>query len=90
MKRQTGQSQKIPSFPTDKAAETFIENSDLTEYDLSQFKPVRYEFRPKEARINMRLPEQLLTAVKDAARCQGAPYQRYIRQVLEQALSARE
>jgi len=37
----------------------------------------------------MRLPEKLLTAVKDAAAESGMPYQRFIRQALEQALHGR-
>ncbi|MCT7377754.1 BrnA antitoxin family protein [Chelativorans salis] len=33
---------KIPVFKTDEEVEAFIENADLTEYDLSQFKPLRF------------------------------------------------
>jgi predicted DNA binding CopG/RHH family protein len=36
----------------------------------------------------MRLPEDLLTAVKGAAADRGMPYQRFIRQALERALSS--
>jgi len=50
-------------------------------------RPVRFEFAPKSARLNMRLPEDLLTAVKDAAAESGVPYQRFIRQLLERALA---
>jgi predicted DNA binding CopG/RHH family protein len=34
----------------------------------------------------MRLPEDLLAAVKNAAADRGLPYQRFIRQLLERAL----
>jgi len=44
------------------------------------------QFAPKEARINMRLPGTLLSAVKRAAKQRGVPYQRFIRQTLEDAL----
>jgi len=47
---------------------------------------MQFEFAPKEARINMRLPGQLLSAVKRAARRCGVPYQRFIRQTLERAV----
>ena len=78
---------KIPVFRTDKEAERFVDEADLTEYDLSQFKPVRFEFEKKAARVNMRLPEALLNAVKARAQARGIPYQRFIREALEQALA---
>ena len=42
---------KIPVFETDEQADRFVETADLTEYDLSQFKPVRFEFARKDARV---------------------------------------
>jgi hypothetical protein len=42
---------KIPIFRTDEEAERFVAEADLTEYDLSQFKPVRFEFEKKAARL---------------------------------------
>lgn len=75
---------------TDRHAAGFVERSDLTQFDLSSLEPMRFEFSPKEAHINMRIPGQLLDAVKVAAKRQGVPYQRFIRQALEQALSARK
>ena len=78
---------KLPVARTDRAAESFVGRADLTQYDLSGLQPVRFEFAPKSARLNMRLPEELLAAVKDAAALSGVPYQRYIRQLLERALA---
>ena len=78
---------KLPRLKTDKAAEDFIANSDLTEYDLSDMRVVRFEFEPKTERVNMRLPRTLLDAVKARAAKQGIPYQRYIRQALESAIA---
>jgi predicted DNA binding CopG/RHH family protein/uncharacterized DUF497 family protein len=80
---------KIPIFHSDEEAERFVDEADLTEYDFSQFKPVRFEFEKKAARVNMRLPETLLAAVKERARARGIPYQRFIREVLEQAVAGR-
>jgi predicted DNA binding CopG/RHH family protein len=76
---------KIPTFTSDAAAEHFVETADLTDYDLSGFQPVRFEFDKKAARLNMRLPVSLL----DAAKARGLPYQRLIRETLEQALTTR-
>jgi predicted DNA binding CopG/RHH family protein len=78
---------KLPKLKTDKAAEDFVAKADLTDYDLSDMKVVRFEFEPKSERINMRLPRTLLDAVKARAAKQGIPYQRYIRQTLETAVA---
>jgi len=80
---------KLSPLLTDKEAEDFIDHADLSEYDLSGFKPMRFEFQAKSAQINMRLPQQLLNAVKARAGREGMPYQRFIRQTLEQAVTSR-
>lgn len=80
---------KFPQLRSDEEAEAFLENADLSEYDFSEFKPVRFEFRNKDARLNMRLPQSLLDAVKARAVKRGIPYQRFIRETLEKALSGR-
>lgn len=77
---------KIPTFGTDKDAEAFVARADLTEYDLSDVRPVRFEFEKKAARVNMRLPQRLLDAVKRRAEQRGIPYQRFIREALERAI----
>lgn len=79
---------KIPRFRSDEDAEAFVATANLSEYDLSGFKPVRFEFERKTARVNMRLPEALLDAVKQRAEARGIPYQRFIREALEAAVSA--
>jgi predicted DNA binding CopG/RHH family protein len=73
---------KVPKLTTDEEAEAFLEQ-DLSDLDFSQFKPVRFEFARKDARVNMRLPEPLLEAVKERAKARGIPYQRFIREALE-------
>jgi predicted DNA binding CopG/RHH family protein len=77
---------KLPALLTDEAAERFIDTADLSEYDLSAFRPMRFEFAPKDERVNMRLPRELLAAVKAQAKLRGLPYQRYIRETLERAV----
>jgi hypothetical protein len=46
---------KVPKMTTDEEAEAFLEQ-DLSDLDFSQFKPVKFEFQAKAARLNMRLP----------------------------------
>ena len=77
---------KLPKLRTDEEAEEFVANADLTEYDLSEFRTIFFEFQPKSERVNMRLPKPLLDAVRAAAAKAGIPYQRFIRQVLEAAV----
>lgn len=78
---------KMPAFKSDREAEAFVDTADLTEYDLSGARRVRFEFDMKGARVNMRMPEPLLKAVKNRARARGIPYQRFIREALEAAVA---
>ena len=83
-------SKKLPVFKTDKEAEDFLDQ-DLTAYiSAENFAPFQFEYRPKRKSINLRISEELLTAVRAAARRSGIPYQRYIRQALEAALRNRQ
>jgi predicted DNA binding CopG/RHH family protein len=49
--------------------------------------PVRFEFKPKTERVNMRLSKDLLDSVKKRAARAGVTYQRYIRLALERAVA---
>jgi predicted DNA binding CopG/RHH family protein len=77
----------FPDLKSDEEAEAFVANADLSEYDFSQFKPTHFEFKNKSARVNFRLPEPLLRSVKARAAERGMPYQRFIREALENALA---
>jgi predicted DNA binding CopG/RHH family protein len=77
---------KVPSFKTDEEAEAFVDTADLSEYDLSDMTPVKFELRKKDRAISLRLPEQLYEAVKQKAESVGVPYQRFIRMAIENAL----
>jgi predicted DNA binding CopG/RHH family protein len=79
---------RVPRLKTDAEAEAFLEQ-DLSDLDFSKFTTVHFEFEPKTERVSMRLPKSLLTAVKAKASAQGIPYQRFIRQALEQAIELR-
>jgi predicted DNA binding CopG/RHH family protein len=74
---------KVPRLKTDDEAEAFLAQ-DLSKLDFSQFKPARFEFERKDEQINMRVPKPLLAAVK----ARGIPYTRFIRETLEQAVTA--
>ncbi|HEX5845724.1 MAG: CopG family antitoxin [Rhodoplanes sp.] len=81
---------KLPKLRSDKAAEAFVATADLTQYDLSGLTPVRFEFKPKTERVNMRLSKELLENVKARAAKAGVSYQRYIRLALERAVAERK
>ena len=76
----------VPAMTTHAEAEAFLAQ-DLSTLDFTQFRPLIWETAPKSARINMRLPEPLLTALKARAAQRGIPYQRLIREALERELA---
>ncbi|MDY3330407.1 MAG: CopG family antitoxin [Pelistega sp.] len=78
---------KLPVLESDEAAEEFVATSNLTEYDLSGFKPMAFEFEEKDTAINLRVPSRLLAALKQQAQRHGMPYTRYIRLLIEQDLN---
>jgi len=80
---------KIPSFKSDREAEEFVAAADLSKYDLSGAEIVRFELKPKDKSINLRLSAPLLDAVRRKARRSGVPYQRFIRLTLERAVRAK-
>lgn len=79
----------FPSFKSDAEAERFVDQADLTQYDLSGFKPASFEFAKKSAQVNLRVPQSLLDAVKDKARSRGIPFTRYIRMLMEHDVAHR-
>ena len=86
----SGKKEKLKPFPrfdTDEEAERFVATADLSEDDFSGFKPARFEFEPKMAQFNMRVPQSLLDALKERARHRGIPCTRYIRELMEREIS---
>jgi predicted DNA binding CopG/RHH family protein len=77
---------RFPSLKSDAEAEAFVDTADLSDYDLSDMKPVSFERRPKDERLTIRLPSHLLAVLKSEAARQGMPYGRFIRQTLEKAV----
>ncbi len=79
-------SRKLPALRSDAEAEKLLDR-DLSDYiNAENLEPFPFEYRPKQKSINLRVSEELLRAVRAAAHRRGIPYQRYIRQVLEQTL----
>jgi predicted DNA binding CopG/RHH family protein len=76
---------KVPMMTSDEEAEAFL-GQDLSGLDFAAFKPLTWEAEPKTARVNMRLPESLVKAVKARAAERGIPYQRLIREAIERAV----
>lgn len=56
--------------------------------DMSQWVNVRFEMRPKDKTITLRMSEDLLLAIKAQAKKQGIDYQKWIRAKLAAALKA--
>jgi predicted DNA binding CopG/RHH family protein len=77
---------KFPELKTDAEAERFVATADLSNYDFSDMKPMRFELRRKDKTVSLRLPESLLEAVRQRAERAGMPYQRFIRMAVERAL----
>ena len=75
----------VPEMTTDEEAEDFLDQ-DLSDLDFSQFQPLDWERMPKTARITMRVPEALVTALKARAKERGIPYQRLVREAIEKAV----
>lgn len=80
----------LPHHLTDAEAEAFTDDADLSDYDLSGFKPVQFEFEKKDARVQLRLPEEQLAALKQAAARRGIPYTRLVRQFIDQGLQGED
>ena len=78
---------KLPKLTSDKQAEDFVEKADLTDYDLSGFKKVHFEFDQKDRTVSVRLPEGLYAVVKAKAAHEGIKTQRFIRRALERAIT---
>lgn len=58
----------------------------MKEQAIKKYSSFKYEFEPKKAVINLRLPENLLAAIKAKAAKDGLPYTRFIRMILEKAI----
>ncbi len=79
-------SKKFPELKSDEDADAWLQGADLTEYDLSGMKKVRFELARKDASISLRLPAALLATLKANAAKANMPTQRLIRMMIEAQL----
>ena len=77
----------FPVLTSDAEAERFVDDADLSEYDFSEFKTMRFELEPKSKSVTMRLPQSLFDALKQRAEQQNIPYQRLIRLAIEREIA---
>ncbi|MBF2067833.1 MAG: CopG family transcriptional regulator [Calothrix sp. C42_A2020_038] len=76
----------LPRIKTDDEAESLLEQ-DLSDcLNKDNFKPVTFEFKPKDKTVNLRVSSDLLEEVKTVAKKQGVTYQKYIRNAIEKSL----
>ncbi len=80
-------SKKFPDLKSDDEADAWLQGADLTEYDLSDMKKVRFELARKDAAISLRLPAALLATLKAEAAKANMPTQRLIRMLIEAQLA---
>ena len=76
----------LPRLTSDAEAERFTDTADLSEFDLSGFAPVRFELAKKDARLEMRLSQDALDALKAEAKRRGIPHSRLARHMIEEGL----
>jgi predicted DNA binding CopG/RHH family protein len=79
-------SKRFPDLKSDEDADAWLQGADLTEYDLSGIKKVRFELARKDASISLRLPAALLATLKANAAKANMPTQRLIRMMIEAQL----
>ncbi len=80
-------SKKFPDLRSDEEADAWLQSADLSEYDLSGMKKVRFELARKDASISLRLPAALLATLKANAARANMPTQRLIRMMIEAQLA---
>jgi predicted DNA binding CopG/RHH family protein len=80
-------SKRFPDLKSDEEAEAWLQGADLTEYDLSDMKKVRFELARKDVSISLRLPAALLATLKAEAARANMPTQRLIRMMIEAQLA---
>ena len=68
-------------------ARSWLQGAELTEYDLSEMKKVRFELARKDASISLRLPAALLAMLRAHVAKANMPTQRLIRMMIETHLA---
>jgi predicted DNA binding CopG/RHH family protein len=77
---------KLKKMTTDKEVKDLLKQ-DLNDYiHKGNFKKTTFEFEPKDKSITIRISDPLLHSVQAVADRKGVPYQRIIRQAIEEYL----
>ena len=77
---------KLKKIKTNRAAEKLL-SQDLSPYiHQENFKPMRFELKPKNETVTIRMSEELLKSLKKKSKKQGIHYQKLIRQAIEKML----
>jgi len=79
----------FPHLTSDEEMERFVETADLSEYDFSEFKPIKLVFRDGEIDVTMPMKLSLFNSLKVAAIDDGVSYQHLMTEYLEKGLAAR-
>lgn len=78
----------LPRLLSDEDAERFVEEADLTEFDLAgMVRLSELERRAKNASIHLRLPQAQLDEIKAEAQKRGVPYQRFMRELMQRGMA---
>jgi len=77
-----------PTLPSDEAAEKFVEDADLSEFDWTQAVPITMELRKKNGQLNVRMPETELNKVRAAAEREGMPLSRFVRLMIARGMES--
>jgi len=82
----------IPTFKDENEERIFWETHDVTEYlDMSQAKRVRFPNLKKTTKsISIRLPVDMIDALKVKANSMDVPYQSLIKMILSEGLKEKE
>ncbi len=77
----------LPPLKTDQEAERFVDEADLSQFDLSGFKSMNFELEKKDVNISIRFSQGQLRQVRAEAEKRNVPYQRFIRQLIQRGLT---
>ncbi|MCE7027927.1 CopG family antitoxin [Jiella avicenniae] len=69
---------QMPHFATDEEAERFVDEADLSEYDLSGFRPMKLVRRGSTDRYTIQLESELLFRIDARARELGVSIDEYL------------
>jgi predicted DNA binding CopG/RHH family protein len=77
---------QLPKLNSDEDLEKAMKK-DLSSYlDHQNLHHVTFEFAPKSKVMNLRISPELFFAIKKASLKRGIPYQRYVREALEESI----